>query len=1085
MIHNQNGNTNSISECLAQVVNLTKKNLAILKAVNESFYTKKDHLAVVVGDETYVIPSFISLESRIESLEHNLENIVDAPLTGEAFTYFDGTTQRMSLSGYHTSPTHVDIQPVTTFDTETNNIFKDFMSPNPFVKIDMQSIPNNIKHAMVRKITIHDLAINLRDAIAGLTTDGVVDFADVEKILYAYQEGVDYTVYDTIRRLPIRKGVAQGEYEIIDIVDNYQDANFDEFYELELNTDLVYFINNGTIQKDIKVGDTLVTYNDKVMLEVMDINYIKRTMVVKVTQGAYADLQDRTSGNPSLYKLKYFKAESDIDSTKYLNVALEEDQYVIIFVAPINDTTNTRAPWGKGIFINTDELTMDMDGETVSFRTYYDRYVNNVGDALAGITSMMDDDQQVSRLTMSQFETIKSLKPVINQDIIEVTQINKHLNDTKSIKTIRNLYNQKSQYKMELDTVQRSIDQITKDLSELSFDDTTNSRTVYETQLSEYNQKKSELVDSINKIIQEISINANNSETPIENAKYRIRGFIPTDLQVINAGVPDYVDVIKLDIEYRYKNKSSFTGNARTFDNYIFSDWNKMTSIYRKRIPQYENNHYTYSWEEDNGNTNNPSYNQVDIPITQGEVVDIRVRFIYNLGYPFAEVRSDWSVIYTQEFPAEYTKNVEILDIIAENNDEIKTKHFENILEQKGVIKHIDDELQDQTIRYLHKAEHITSGFLTEERRVIPLDLKLQDFNDSIEDLKSEVFGAASTNLIATLSDNNNNILLKPDIFNRFHTTSFKTSVNNSNIINFGDEQNPAIAAISQLTLSLYNNGSYDMKLHSLFPGSMDQELNPSNNTGVFPVNDYASQNTSIFMMLDDKINDNYYIKQHYNQFIYFRRLLTDVTGNPVLYAIGTLNDIFTQNDDMEDSGVPVTKLLGNENNILEAIPDYSVLAGRMRSAANSSRFACMYPYIGRPSAICANTGDTFIVLAPGESINIPINFIYWFKEGFNDSELNIASKMRTRTVTRMMAFDIRTSLYQDPITYKFMVSASYSDTKGFELKKSTTGINTNKMQLLQPTTPKTITRNTTGLLGAIKTITSSKNRGRKNIGNI
>ena len=557
--NNGNQNTNSISECIAQVVNLTKKNLAILKALNESFYTKRDHLAVIVDDETFVIPSFISLESRIESLEHNIENIVDAPLTGEAFTYFDGTTQRLELSGYHTSPNHVNIQPVNSFGVETNNIFKDFMTPNPFVKIDLQSIPNNIKHVVVRKITIHELASNLRDAIIGLTSDGTVNFADVEKILYAYNEGIDYTVYDTVRRLPIRKGIAQGEYEIVDIIDNYQDANFDEFYEIELNTDLVYFINNGTIQKDIKVGDKLVTYNDKVMLEVMDINYIKHTMVVKVTQGAYANLQDITSGNPSLYKLKYFKPESDIDSTKYINVALEEDQYIIIFVSPINDTTNTQAPWGSGIFINTDNLTIDINGEDVPFRSYYDNYVNNVGDALAGITSMMDDDQQISRLTMAQFETIKDIKPIINNDIIEVIQINKHLNDTESIKTIRNLYSQKSQYKMELDTVQRSIDQINRQLTELSFDDTTNSRTTYETQLSEYNQKKNELIDSITGIMQEISFNANNSETPIENAKFRIRGFIPTDIHSINPDIPNYVEVIKIDVEYRYKNKKAYS----------------------------------------------------------------------------------------------------------------------------------------------------------------------------------------------------------------------------------------------------------------------------------------------------------------------------------------------------------------------------------------------------------------------------------------------------------------------------------------------------------------------------------------------
>lgn len=1080
---NKNGNTNSISECLAQVVNLTKKNLAILKAVNEAFYTKKDHLAVIVDDETFVIPSFISLESRIESLEHNLENIVDAPLTGEAFTYFDGTTQRIELSGYHTAPAHVDIPPVTKFDAETNNIFKDFMTPSPFVKIDMQSIPNNIKHAVVRKVAIHELATELQESIKALVTDGTVNFADVEKILYAYKEGVDYTVYDTVRRLPIRKGVAQGEYEIVDIIDNYQDANFDEFYELELNTDLVYFINNGTIQKDIKVGDTLVTYNDKVMLEIMDINYVKHTMVVKVTQGAYADLQDKTSGNPSMYKLKYFKAESDIDSTKYLNVALEEDQYVIIFVAPINDTTNTRAPWGKGIFINTDDLTIEIDGEDVPFRTYYDKYVNNVGDALAGITAMMDDDQQVSRLTMSQFETIKSLKPVINKDIIEVTQINKHLNDTKSIKTIRKLYNQKSQYKMELDTVQRSIDQINKELSELSFDDTTNSRTVYETQLSEYNQKKIELVDSINKIMQEISINANNSETPIENAKYRVRGFVPTDLQAINASVPDYVEVIKIDVEYRYKNKSSFTGNAKTFDKYIFSDWNKMSSIYRRRVPRYENNRYMYSWEVDDGNTNNPSYNQIDIPITQGEIVDIRVRFIYNLGYPFAEVRSDWSTIYTQEFPAEYTKNVEILDIIAENNDEIKTKHFENILEQKGVIKHVDDELQDQTIRYLHKAEHITSGFLTEERRVIPLDIKLQDFNTAINDLKSEVFGAASTNLIVTLSDNNSNVLLKPDIINQFHTISFKNAISNASMINFGDEQNPAIAALSQLTLSLYNNGSYDMKLYSLFPGSPEHSLNPNNDINIFPISDYAAED-SIFMMVDKKVGNNFFVNQRYNQYIYFRRILTDITGNPTLYRTGSVADIFTTSDTLDDNGVPTTKLLGNSINVIEALDDFSTLVNSMSAAANGSRFACMYPYIGSSSAISVNAGDTFTVLAPGESINIPINFVYWFKESTSDLELKSVSKMKSRTITRMMAFDIRTSLYQDPITYKFIVDASFNDTLGFTLKKAAIGVNTNKMVLLQPATPKTIARNASELVSNTRVTNSGNGNLRGKISN-
>ena len=71
---------------------------------------------------------------------------------------------------------------------------------------------------------------------------------------------------------------------------------------------LIYYIKNGTIQKDIRIGDTLVTYNDKVMLKVVDLNQLKRTITVKVMYGAYADLQDKTSNNPDLYKVKYYKS---------------------------------------------------------------------------------------------------------------------------------------------------------------------------------------------------------------------------------------------------------------------------------------------------------------------------------------------------------------------------------------------------------------------------------------------------------------------------------------------------------------------------------------------------------------------------------------------------------------------------------------------------------------------------------------------------------------------------------------------------------------------------------------------------------
>ena len=1044
-------NTNSITECINQMVALTKKNLEILKMVNDSFHTKKNHISAIVGDEIFTIPSFLSLESRINTLEHNMENVVNAPLTGEAFTYHDGTTQRLELSGYSTTPNHVDLTKVSQFGANMNNIFKDFMTPNPYIRLNIASIPNNIKHVNIRKIAISETSTDLIQALQNVTTDGTIGYPDAEKILYGYTQDIDYVTYDTIRRLPIRTGLSFGEYTIKNILDNYQDDNFDEYYELEIDGDLVYFVNNGTIQKDIKVGDNLVTYNDKVMLEVMEINQVNKTMVVKVLYGAYADLQDVTSNNPALYKLKYYKNQANLDATKYIDVPIEEDRYVLFFVAPINDTTNTQSPWGTGLFMDMDSLTMDdpeSTGTQITFRDYYNRYVNNVGDALVSITSMMNDDEQVSRLSGAEFDIIKSIQPVIDKDLIKVTQINKHLNDTKSIKTIRNLYAQKSQYKNELGVVQRSIDNINKDLAELSFDDSTNSRTVYETQLSEYNRKKSELIASIDQIIQEISVNANNSETPIENAKYRIRGFIPVDIQAINNTVPEYVKVIRLDVEYRYKNKTSFTGNAETFsDDYIFSDWNKLDTIYRKRVASRVNNGYTYQWEELNTDTNNPSFNQIDIPISQGEIVDIRVRFVYNLGYPFAETCSAWCPIYTQEFPVEFTKNVEVLDIISENNDDIKSKMFQNILEQSGTIEHINDQIQDQAITYKHDASHIASGFLTEERRVIPLSDKLFDINNTIEDIKSEVFGASSTNLIVTLGDINNTIQLKPNIINTFHALSYKKSIAGESALRItvdGTERDDdPLMAMAQLVLNIYNNGAYTMKLHSLFPGSYNNPISINSNSQ-FNASEYTEysgpeNDRGVFMLLDNTDNDELFMNQHYNQFMYFRRLLVDTTNTNQgkLYRSGNIETFVVPDDNIGTDGIPVNLLPNTKDNLIELQPGIIRTALMNPGTADSIRRAAfLYPYPGSISGICIPSDQSFLVLNPGESISIPINFVYWFNENGNAGMTNM-SNMRNLTVSRAMAFDIRTSLFQDPITFKFVVDASFNDTLGFTMKRS------------------------------------------------
>ena len=87
------------------------------------------------------------------------------------------------------------------------------------------------------------------------------------------------------------------------------------------------------------------------------------------------------------------------------------------------------------------------------------------------------------------------------------------------------MYSQKNEYKAKLDEIQTQINDINTNLASISFDDTTGTRAVYTSQLSNLASQRNEINTAINKILNEIAKAANDSEVPIENAKYRVRGF--------------------------------------------------------------------------------------------------------------------------------------------------------------------------------------------------------------------------------------------------------------------------------------------------------------------------------------------------------------------------------------------------------------------------------------------------------------------------------------------------------------------------------------------------------------------------------
>ena len=783
------------TETLLKIIELTNKNLEILGLINESFFTNKEHLTTVVDGTRYTIPSFISLENKINHLQAAFNNLVHAPMSGEAYMNFDGNSRVIQMRGFQQGPsqvnldnqTNTDLYKLSRFFVEDSNLFKDMLSPKPYIKLDLSELEDDITQVVVKKIVPYSegLIKLLTDSGASSDTVVAIDYGVMRAILDSgkvFKKGLDYAEYETIYNLPIRKLTCFGEYVVSDIKSDVVDDKLNNIITVQLDerTPTTCTIYDGLTTRNLRAGDILTTYDGSARLEIIGLTQSTRTLELKVLSGEYLNILPNSKSvddKVSDYsKLRFYKPE-DFDSDKYLNIPLEEDEHVYISIAPLNSRMNTQARWGTGLYINVDGLSME-DGK--GFRDYYNENVKNIGDTINELASILP--KPLTNLNSVEFNTIREAKPYLtniegNIDTLQVVQINKHLNEAENIKTIRNLYSQKQQYKTDLNECQNKIATLTSELSEISFDDMSGSRAMISAQIDSLKARQNELIASINTAIDSISLAANDSEVPIEDSKFRIRGYIDIDRFISRNGLEHYTDYVRaVKVRYRYKNPGlSQLSNVSTVGDFLFTEWNTYSAGPRHKTASYSAGTYTTKFDEPALSDNDIKFNQVDIPITQGEQVDIQAKIIWDFGYPFVSIESDWSDAVTVAFPQELAADVQVTTIIKENNSDIETYRFENILTNHGITEHANDYIDDQNIRYFHKPESISSGFYTSERRVIPLADKLKDMNTQLASIQDMLVGTHAESLQVTLNVNNTEYVLKPDIQNFVYLSAYNT----------------------------------------------------------------------------------------------------------------------------------------------------------------------------------------------------------------------------------------------------------------------------------------------------------------------
>lgn len=953
----------SFKEYLDKIQELTDKNLQILSLLNESFYSRKTSTSAIVGDTTYTIPSFIILENKINDLEGNWNRLISAPDAGNARFVLDGNSRKILLSGYETAPASLStLKPDTYFAVEPNDVFKDFISPNIYLKFNLDELPANIKKVNVRKVSIKNSNISL--------TPGNTTWVDFWPSIEGYTDQIDYTLYDRVYELPLYVNDYDGEFTVTDI-DTYQDGK-NVYWDVELDK-YTYIYDSGTLNGDIIVGDTLISKDGECKFLVTSCDYNTSTFTLLVTSG-YAQPQKGMN-------LRYFKALKSTE--RYVKVPLEEDQQIAIFIAPINDDVHTSAAWSGGVVINTDDLK-DENGN--KFSEVYDSKIKNLGDILNDITQFVGG----SLSSLSDIEVNKILDyvpPTLTEGETggnyTVTMLNDHLLDNASVEQIRKLNNEKANISADLVTIQDQIDEVTSILmsTDLSIENAS-VRTEYENRLKSLNSSStSKTQDYISKI-NEISTLAGSAVLPTSGAKYTIRGAIDTAAIKKELGVSG-VDIIRVEILYRYKNINKNASNATTVSDVItVSDWNKYIIDYRQKLGSWKDGAMTYEFEPEASGSEDvmaPQWRSFNIPITQGETVDIRYRVQYDLGYPYVSTFSQFSEVVNVGFPDDLIQYADIETIISNNKADARDSTVAQALISGGVTDHVNDKVIDQDLTYYHRPESISSGFYTEDsRRIISLKDKLYSLNSDVEQMKINVFGGIASNLVVTIYDTSNSVMVTPNVSGAvLYTKNYQDIVKDSSGTVVNNEM------IYTTYIDITNTSStYPISLYSMYYGDPGIALKGSTKPSRFSeFKDEYCDGVKFILIGNDvagiKTDDTSTSlqAQRLSQLLYFRNV-----------------NRWTGEDDPID------------HYTYGAIQDYNGFF-----FVNVNSFSDIQ--------LLDATPGSYVAIDPGDTITIPM--VIKMQEITGVSEGTV---FHTHC-----AFDLWTSPFSDPITYDFAIEMRYA----------------------------------------------------------
>ena len=825
---------NSISSLIAQFLRLQKNSLEIINKLSEVTTSPNDNVEVeFINDDNTIesiqIPSFGFFKNEIKRLDQNIMALSGMEDATANVRKPDGTVAKIYTASLLKDPSApTSLQVPSTFKTRNNWFFESFLNPLLYVSLNVENqIPAECKKVVVRRV-IADTQTDAKKSYFDTNLKGKNDLTYDQYISALSGQGIGYFIDESIVDLPLQIIRYKGNFSVLRIFDekttvtvggNTQTTTTRK-YKLDTlrYTDILANTNNS---RTLVAGDSFIT-PDGTKFEITAVDTSESTVVLKRVFG-FGAIQNGANAL-SIY--------SSTLSPRTVDVNVGHDERQAIFIKTIEDKFNVAgSTFSPGICIWTNELNINTSEGVKTLDEFYKLEVADFGQQFLASAK--------EKLVPSIYGLVPNT-PSLSTNNFKVVQVNKQVTDSKVADTFKQKIQSKVSIKNDIEALDKSIDLAKKQLNDLVTTNTSGASnaefqklTSKIDQLSKTKATKTSLLSStitdLNNLVQtapEIS----------EAPKYRIRGFwpIPNAVEDPKTGAQE---VIQFKIRYRYLSKGgntqgteeiSFVDNNGNQKKGAFSNWVEFKTDIRKKI--FDEATGKYIWKIENvEDADTPNINQLDIPITKGEKVEIKVASISEAGWPQNPLESPFSDSVIIDFPDDLSVQIDNGAFLAQNSVDTTLVQMQQDLAARGLDTHLSESFTSGDKYYSHSTNSIASGFFDTSGNAIDLFQKLLQIDQELSSLKALIAKAKGTLGVYLRQGSATNKIKNGSTVSLFAGYY-------DEIIDLTNPSNRGKIATVTYYLEIRNDAATPLELASLIPGG--QSL-PAPSALPVPNNDY------------------------------------------------------------------------------------------------------------------------------------------------------------------------------------------------------------------------------------------------------